>query len=267
MSLLLPRRATHGGRRLRVDHGSGETEAVYYIDFLARLHEQLKPRTYLEIGVRNGHSLALSHCRSVGIDPDFQVNQGLPGAVSLIRSTSDDFFADLEGVDETSFQGLPVDLAFIDGMHLFEYALRDFANVERYVGPASVIAFDDMFPCNIDEAARDRHTQSWTGDVFRVMLALQRQRPDLRQVRVDTEPTGLLLITGFSSEKRLVADAVESIVTSDLQQDPQTIPDEVLERYGALDPDAALTLPLWNDLRASRDRHQRRPGRFWARRS
>ena len=25
-----------------------------------------------------------------------------------------------------------LDLVFIDGMHLFEYALRDFMNVERY---------------------------------------------------------------------------------------------------------------------------------------
>lgn len=240
---------------------------MYYIDFLARLHEQLRPRTYLEIGVRHGHSLAQSRCRSVGVDPDFQVNQGLPGAVSLVRSTSDDFFNGLDRANETPFRDLPVDLAFIDGMHLFEYALRDFANVERYVGPASVIAFDDMFPRNIDEAARDRHTDAWTGDVFRVMLALQRERPDLRQVRVDTEPTGLLLLTGFTSGQRLAAGAVESIIARDLQQDPQTIPDQVLERHGALDPDAALALPLWSELESARDTQQRRPGQFWSRRS
>ena len=245
---------------------SGETRTVYYIDFLGRLHEQLKPRTYLEIGVRHGQSLGQSRSRSIGVDPDFQVNHALPGAVSLVRSTSDDYFHDLDRAGETPFRDLPVDLAFIDGMHLFEYALRDFANVERYVGAASVVAFDDMFPRNVDEAARDRHTQAWTGDVFRVMLALQRDRPDLRQVRVDTEPTGLLLITGFRSHQRLTAEAVESIIRRDLQQDPQTVPDQVLERHVALDPEAALALPLWSELRSARDTPHRRPGHFWSRR-
>src|SRR5256885_12302956 len=35
--------------------------------------------------------------------------------------------------------GRPVDLAFIDGMHLFEFALRDFVNLERYCAPGSTI--------------------------------------------------------------------------------------------------------------------------------
>ena len=54
--------------------------------------------------------------------------------------------------------GTTLDLAFIDGMHLFEYALRDFINVERFADWSSVIVFDDMLPRNVDEAARDRHT-------------------------------------------------------------------------------------------------------------
>jgi hypothetical protein len=59
---------------------------MYYLEFLQALHERLAPRTYLEIGIAGGHSLALSRCRSVGIDPGFQVDQELLAPVSLIRS-------------------------------------------------------------------------------------------------------------------------------------------------------------------------------------
>ena len=225
---------------------------MYYIDFLARLHHLLSPRTYLEIGVRRGHSLALSKCRSIGIDPNLQIDQVLGRDTRLVETTSDEYFADLHARDAAPFARLPVDLAFIDGMHLFEYALRDFANVERHAGPNTVVVFDDMFPRNVDEAARDRHTQEWTGDVFRVMLALDRHRPDLTLTRVDTQPTGLLLVTGFSAERRFTSEEVESIVAKELKPDPQSIPSAVLTRKGALAPEDALDLPLWPRLASSR---------------
>lgn len=228
---------------------------VYYIDYLAQLHERLAPRTYLEIGIRNGHSLAQCRSRGIGIDPAFEINQALPGAVSLVRATSDDYFAGLQVSGERPFGDQVIDLAFIDGMHLFEFALRDFVNVERYVGPASVVVFDDMFPRDIDEAARDRHTQAWTGDVFRLMLALREYRSDLVLIGVDTQPTGLLLVTGFDPACRLPEGRVDAIAESEVRPDPQPIPDEVLQRQGALAPDAALELLMQHieGLRASTD--------------
>ena len=36
-----------------------------------------------------------------------------------------------------------MDLAFIDGLHLFEFSLRDFMNVEKLAHPGSVVVFDD----------------------------------------------------------------------------------------------------------------------------
>ena len=61
-----------------------------YLDFLPEVHRRLRPRAYLEIGVRWGHSLALSRCRSVGVDPAFGITADFrtelfPGARRLIE--------------------------------------------------------------------------------------------------------------------------------------------------------------------------------------
>jgi len=95
--------------------------------FLRALHRKLAPRTYLEIGVSDGRSLTLSRARSIGVDPAFKVTAPVCCDLELVRATSDEFFAERP----TLFDGAVVDLAFIDGLHVAEFAFRDFINVER----------------------------------------------------------------------------------------------------------------------------------------
>src|SRR5664279_1082903 len=104
---------------------------VTHYAFLRGIHERLEPRTYVEVGVRHGDSLALSRARSVGIDPAFSITAELQCDVQLVRSTSDEFFARPHAFD--FFEGVPVDFAFIDGMHLAEFAFSDFLDVEPAV--------------------------------------------------------------------------------------------------------------------------------------
>jgi hypothetical protein len=225
---------------------------MFYLEFLAGLHERLAPRTYLEVGVERGHSLACSRCPSIGIDPAAEIDQELVAPVSLVRLTSDEYFAGLARDGETPFGELPVDLAYIDGMHHFEFALRDFIGVERYSAPTSVVALDDVFPRNVDEAARVRHTQAWTGDVFRIQLALKTHRRDLRQIKVDTEPTGTLLVVGLDPSSRVLAEALDDIVRHFVEPDPQPVPANIFKRTGAISAKKALALDLWDELRAAR---------------
>jgi hypothetical protein len=232
---------------------------MFYLEFLEGLHERLAPRTYLEIGVERGHSLACSRCPSIAIDPAAEIDQDLSAPVSLVRSTSDDYFAGLARDGLTPFEGLPVDLAYIDGMHHFEFALRDFIGVERYGAPSSVIALDDVFPRNVDEAARVRHTQAWTGDVFRMQLALKTHRPDLQQIKVDTEPTGTLLVVGLDPASGVLSEALDDIVRNFVEPDPQPVPAHIFSRAGAISAEKALALELWDELRAAR-RHTARTG-------
>src|SRR3954453_628865 len=221
-----------------------------YLEFLKRLHAALRPATYLEIGIRAGDSLALSRSRSIGIDPEFAVKCPITCDVSLFRTTSDEYFARPEPL--APFHGAPADLAFIDGLHLFEFALRDFINVERCSSPSSVVVFDDIFPRKIDEAARDRHTRVWTGDVYKIVEVLRQYRPDLTLLLVDTGPTGLLLRMGLDPENTVLVDRYDEIVEKYVVDDPQDVPPAILAREGALEPEKLLRSPVWGALRRSR---------------
>ena len=226
---------------------------MFYLDFLRGLHERLAPRTYLEIGVAQGHSLALSRCRSVGIDPAFAVDQELLAPTSLLRRTSDAYFAGLERAGVRPFGRVPIDLAYIDGMHHFENALRDFIGVERYCTRHSVVAFDDVLPRDAAEAARGGQPPNWAGDVFRIGPALAANRPDLRLLMVATEPTGTLLVTQLDPSSRVLQARLDDIVRDHVQPDPQSVPREVLERTHAIAAEDALALKLWKELRDARN--------------
>jgi hypothetical protein len=136
----------------------------HYLPLLRRIHRYLRPRTYLEIGVGRGASLclALPETLAVGIDPAPQITAPTGPRVQLFRMTSDEFFARHTLSDVTG--GLPLDLAFIDGMHHVEFALRDFANVERSATPATTVLVHDCYPPNARSADRDRSGAFWTGD-------------------------------------------------------------------------------------------------------
>jgi hypothetical protein len=226
---------------------------MHYVEFLEALHKRLEPRTYLEIGLAQGHSLALSRCPSIGIDPGFMIDQELIGPVSLRRSTSDDYFAALAENGATPFGELPIDFAYIDGMHHFENALLDFVNIERYAAPSSVVAFDDIFPRNVAEAARICTSMPWTGDVFRIQFALAAYRPDLLVLAVDTELAGTLLVARLDPLSRVLRSGFDDITREYVVPDPQPVPREIIERRHAISPEAALALEIWDELRAARE--------------
>jgi hypothetical protein len=225
---------------------------VHYLDFLAGLHERLAPPTYLEIGIRHGDSLVLAHCPAAGIDPDFELQVQLRDDVALFRETSDEYFDRDDPL--APFGGEPIAFSFIDGMHLAEFVVRDFANVERNAEWSSVVVFDDILPRDAVEAARDRRTRAWTGDVYKVLDVLARHRPDLICLRVDTEPTGLGVVLGLDPLQNELRERYDEIAATVVVPDPQAVPDAVLTRAGALDPEQALGLQAWRLLRDARER-------------
>jgi predicted O-methyltransferase YrrM len=216
----------------------GAAAVVTRHQFLALLHDLVQPAVYLEIGVQHGLSLALASppCRAVGVDPDPMVRVPIPADGSVLACTSDEFFADSPHLH----LGGPVDLAFIDGMHLVEYALRDFMGCERLARPGSLIVLDDVLPRNQAEAAREPCPGDWTGDVWRVHPYLAEHRPDLRLTLVDTSPTGLLVVSGLDPADTTLSWQYMHDVDCHMFADAPPVPAWVLDRVEALAPDQAL---------------------------
>lgn len=198
-------------------------------NLLSKIHALLNPKTYLEIGVQSGKSLALASCPSIGVDPMSQISVKLGANVKLARTTSDDFFA----TEASSLITTPPELVFIDGMHLFEYALRDFMNVERYSSPHTMVVIDDIFPGHPAQADRIRRTRAWTGDVWKLFVILERYRPDLTICALDAYPTGLLLITGLDSNNTVLRNSYDEILHIFSDVSLSSPPDDILLRKQA----------------------------------
>ena len=226
-------------------------------EFLGALHKKLRPRTYVETGIQRGGSLMLSRVPSIGIDPEFAVDHEVWANVHLARTTSDEFFARKDPIAHLPID--VVDLAFIDGMHLSEYALRDYLAIERFTAPTSVLLFDDMLPRSIDEAARRRHTAMWTGDVYKAAQALRDLRPDTMVIEVDTKPTGVVVVLLPDASRDGVLPEYDDWLDVATAPDPQRVPTAVLTRSRAAKPEELLASPGWEELVQLRLRHRTPP--------
>jgi hypothetical protein len=220
---------------------------VPYLDVLASLHRDLEPSLYLELGVRRGRSLKLAQCQAVGVDPKPQIAVVLPDTTRVLPMTSDEFFSGL------AKQVLPKspDLVFIDGMHLFEYALRDFMHAERLAAPNTLVVFDDIFPNHPAQAARVRRTRVWTGDVWKIYFCLREWRRDLFILPVNASPAGLLLVAGLDHDNRVLWDKYNGIVRVNTKEEIG-VPVEILERVGAKAADSPVLSRLAGVLNAVR---------------
>jgi hypothetical protein len=206
----------------------------HYLYVLARILDAVKPRTYVEIGVAQGNSLRLVKppTLAIGVDPDPQLAGPVAGNHKVFAETSDAFFAGRDPRAELG--GLPIDLAFIDGMHHFEVALRDFANLERYSTPDSIILIHDCYPLDRETAERERQRDFWSGDIWRLILLLKKHRPDLAVHTIGTAPTGLALVRNLDPGSRFLLERYDQLHEEFLALD-----------YAYLDDDMAGKLSLF----------------------
>ncbi|VAW79662.1 Glucans biosynthesis glucosyltransferase H, partial [hydrothermal vent metagenome] len=209
----------------------------HYSAVLQNLHRSLEPETYVEIGVETGQSMALANPQTVciGIDPEPKISQELPPKCKIFSQTSDSFFEQNDVKDLLGQHA--VEFAFIDGMHVFEAALRDFINIERHASPDCLVAVHDCIPLDAITSSRVRTTNFWSGDIWKLMLCLKKYRPDISLVSVATKPTGLGLVTGLDPDNQVLSDCYDEIVAEFVPLGYDDIADQEHEALNVIEND------------------------------
>jgi hypothetical protein len=228
-------------RHLMQDRAALAPGGVFYTDFFRFVDDQLRPKTYFEVGTHLGRSVRAFSCPAVCVDPQFMLEQDVIGTRSQLhfyQMTSDDFFAqqDLRTIFKTG-----PDICFLDGMHRSEYLLRDFLNTERVCHRRSIIFMHDCLPVNVRMALRTHEpgdesegllAGAWTGDVWKIVPLLQIHRPDLRIFLLDCAPTGLVVVSNLDPTSTVLPN-----VYSDL-----------LDELRGMDLEKHTIRKLWDDV-------------------
>lgn len=152
-------------------------------------------KTYLEIGVNTpaqpGYNfenveIALKH----GVDP--AVN-------TTFKITSDEFFE--------KHINVKYDLVFIDGLHIFEQAYKDIVNSLKWLNKGGTIVVHDCNPTKEITQRRERASDIWHGDVWKAILKLRMEDPNIEIYTVDTDEGCAVIKKGhqklFMAEKKI----------------------------------------------------------------
>lgn len=200
-----------------------------YHHYLSSFHQWIQPSAYLEIGIETGKTLKLAQSGTVaiGVDPNPVIQVPLPDSTKVFKLESDTFF---EQHDLAQLIGKPtLDFAFIDGLHVFYQALRDFINVEKFCRPDTVVLIHDCLPLDRISSEPVRTTNVWSGDPWKVMAVLRKYRPDLTCFTIPTRPTGLGVITNLNPENTVLDEQYNEIIATYRNRDYDWLKEEGLK--------------------------------------
>jgi len=185
------------------------------LSIIKTLMQQKKLRNYLEIGVNNGHVFfRVSSTFKLAVDPEFTFDNARKIGKIFVNpynifnryfsKTSDAFFA--EDAPQVLSQK-KVQLALVDGLHEYAFALRDVENTLQYLTDDGVIIMHDCNPQTKEEAGtleewRVRGKGQWNGDVWKAVLHLRSTRNDINVFVLDCDQ-GLGIVTKRKPENTL----------------------------------------------------------------
>lgn len=210
-----------------------QANGLKYTHFMRALHSNNLFDWYMEIGCRAGDTFAPVRGKTIAVDPFFQVKGDIIGvkpSLHIFQQTSDDFFAS----GFIKMMKIKLSFSFLDGMHLFEFLLRDFIATEKASDPNGVIALHDCCPFSHEMTTRDLSNlpkKAWTGDVWKLIPILAEYRPDLKLTVLDANPTGVVLISGLNPKSKTLEKHYDDILAA---YTDVTLENFGLEKFNAL---------------------------------
>jgi hypothetical protein len=200
------------------------------IEIIQQLIDHFGFRNYLEIGVRNGKCFfEIKAKNKIAVDPEFVISstkkfKRIFSNFSNLNNhwyeeTSDDFFAR----HSTLFAQKKIDIALVDGMHEYAFALRDVENCLNHLTDNGVILMHDCNPPGEAQAVsfeawKNRgYEGDWNGDVWKAVLHLRSLRNDINVFVLDTDH-GLGIVTKRTPEnpQSFTAAQIEAMSFKDL---------------------------------------------------
>jgi predicted O-methyltransferase YrrM len=200
---------------------SGRVETRCFISWLAR---ELRPKTYLEVGVRRGFSMAMVAARSPEVEiygfdlwmPDYAASPN-PGAAfvqSEMRKIG--YGKKVHFINGDSHQTLPAffrstgvgalerlkpswvlntrphifELITIDGDHSLLGAYQDLLDTMPHCAVGGAIVFDDILPGSLVKLEGEADPHGWN-DLLGVWRAIQRRFSNFRYFEYLRDPPGV----------------------------------------------------------------------------
>ena len=208
------------------------------IKVIQEIINKKKAKTYLEIGVSRGHCfLKIKTHIKIGVDPNFLIPKKEKFIMSKIRNPTNLFNKYYKTESDSFFNKPPkilskkgIDVAFIDGLHIYEQALVDVKNTLKYLKKGGVIILHDCNPITEESAYPAKlsndskslnlpdYVGSWCGDVWKTIVNLRSLHQELNVFVLDCD-YGLGIVTVGNPENTLdfSLEEIRALNYSDLE--------------------------------------------------
>ena len=219
------------------------------IELIQEIFQKTNFKNYLEIGCNEGRSfLPVKARHKLAVDPFFKIPTTLklkwlfkvPSNINnkYFQETSDDFFLKRE---EHLKEINHLDVVLVDGLHTFRASLNDVLNSLKYLNNKGIIIMHDClpphkaaalatkdYPNSEEQKGVEGWTGQWCGDVWKTIVYLRKNLPDMVDACVIDTDYGLGIVRpkGKIENKELIIDEklyseIDKLTYENLSENPQ----------------------------------------------